>query len=235
MNNVKRILAVLLVSMLLIGGVLAAGGSSQAAGNENATSGNSGQGECGGTPITAEELRGSCADDDTMTQSQIRAVLQEQMTLREQQLDQFMVNNTDSCDKETVRRQNTVRLAVYTIFVYGALDEEYGDEFSQIVSDFNESYKIQVQAEQNVQVRNDVMRLFAGGDEAAAGEILGETTRNRERIARMEQLIAECGCDEETALMLQEQLQIMDQDQIRLQQMAELELADKGLFGWLWK
>jgi hypothetical protein len=35
--------------------------------------------------------------------------------------------------------------------------------------------------------------------------------------------------------MLQEQVQNVEQEQVRLQQVAETELQDTGLLGWLWK
>jgi hypothetical protein len=227
--SMKRIMAVLLVSMLLIGAVSAASG-----GNNNAASTNTGQGDCGGTPLMPPELKGSCSGDQPMTQSQVRLVLQEQMALREQQLNESL-NNSNNCDQETVRQQNTVRLSIYTMLIYGVLDEGYGEEIVQLANDFNNSYKTQVQAEQHIQTRNEVMRLFAGGDESAAGDILAGNEQNQQRITRMQQLVATCDCDDETRLLLQEQLQVMEQDQLRLKEIANLELSEKGLLGWLWK
>lgn len=234
MSSVKRILAVLLVSIVLIGAATAASSGNSNTGNENAASNNTVRGDCGGIPLMPLELKGSCSGDQPMTQTEIGFVLQEQVALREQQLNQFL-NTSNSCDRETVRNQNTVRLSVYSMLVYGALDEGDGEEISQLATDFNESYKTQVQAEQRIQTRNDVMSLFAGGDEIAAAEILAGNEPNQQRITRMQQLVAQCDCDAETRLFLQEQLQVMEQDQLRLREMAELELSEKGLLGWLWK
>jgi len=48
-------------------------------------------------------------------------------------------------------------------------------------------------------------------------------------------LRAQCDCGEEVKAMLQEQIQNMEQEQVRLQQLAQNEKKNKGVFGWLWK
>ena len=63
-----------------------------------------------------------------------------------------------------------------------------------------------------------------------------ESIRNQERIQEMQQLITQCqDCDASVKEMLQEQLQEMEQTQTRLQQVAQNEKQDRGIFGWLWK
>ncbi|MEM7820374.1 MAG: hypothetical protein QW761_02110, partial [Candidatus Aenigmatarchaeota archaeon] len=74
-----------------------------------------------------------------------------------------------------------------------------------------------------------------GGDETAAAEIEAETVQNRARIQKLNQLMNQCECDEQTRAMLQEQIQNIEQEQTRLQKLAQKEKQDKGIFGWLWK
>ena len=80
-----------------------------------------------------------------------------------------------------------------------------------------------------------LVKFFAGGDEEAAEEIEQEVNRNQERIQELKRLMQECDCNEELKAMIQEHIQNMEQEQNRLQELAENEKNSKGIFGWLWK
>ncbi len=111
-----------------------------------------------------------------------------------------------------------------------------GTQVSEYARQFNNSLQVQIQAEERIENRNSFVRFFAGGDEEAAGTLEQETVRNQGRIQDMQQLITRCqDCDVLVKEMLQEQLQEMENVQIRLQQLAQKEKQDKGIFGWLWK
>jgi len=111
-----------------------------------------------------------------------------------------------------------------------------GPQVSGYAREFNNSLQVQIQAEERIENRNALVRFFAGGDEAAATTLEQETARNQVRILEMQQLIAQCqDCDVPVKEMLQEQLHEMETVQTRLQQLAQNEKQDKGIFGWLWK
>jgi len=111
-----------------------------------------------------------------------------------------------------------------------------GPQVSGYAQEFNNSLQAQIQAEERIENRNAFVRFFAGGDEAAAATLEQETARNQVRIQELQQLIAQCqDCDVQVKEMLQEQLQEMETVQTRLQQLAQNEKQDKGIFGWLWK
>jgi hypothetical protein len=59
--------------------------------------------------------------------------------------------------------------------------------------------------------------------------------QNRERIQELHRLVQECDCNEDVRALVQEQIQNMEQEQTRLQELAQNEKEAKGLFGWLWK
>ncbi len=59
--------------------------------------------------------------------------------------------------------------------------------------------------------------------------------QSQQRIRQLKHLRAQCDCGEEVKAMLQEQIQNMEQEQVRLQQLAQNEKKNKGVFGWLWK
>jgi hypothetical protein len=111
-----------------------------------------------------------------------------------------------------------------------------GPQVSEYARQFNNSLQAQIQAEERIENRNSFVRFFAGGDEEAAVTLEQETVRNQVRIQEMQQLITQCqDCEDPVKEMLQEQLREMENEQTRLQQLAQKEKQDKGIFGWLWK
>ena len=89
-----------------------------------------------------------------------------------------------------------------------------------------------LQAEKRIQERNFFATFFFGGDRQTAQEMLQTVTQNQTRIRQMQQLIDNCGCSAEVKTMLQQQLQLMQTEQTRLQQLAQNEINKKGLFSW---
>ncbi len=133
------------------------------------------------------------------------------------------------------QNQNRVRLAVHSLLAMEELVGGIGPQVSQIAEGFNMSVQATIRAEEQIQSRSGFIRFFAGGDDEAAQEIEEQVIQNQERIRQLRQLSGECDCDEEVRAMLLEQVQNTEQEQARLQQLAQDELTDKGLFGWLWK
>jgi len=120
--------------------------------------------------------------------------------------------------------------------LFGEGPRGIGPQVSEYARQFNNSLQAQIQAEERIESRNAFVHFFAGGDEEAAMTLEQESIRNQERIQEMQQLIIQCpDCDAPVKEMLQEQLQEMEQTQTRLQQVAQKEKQDKGIFGWLWK
>jgi len=128
-----------------------------------------------------------------------------------------------------------VRLAVHALLAMENLTGGIGRNVSQIAREFNNSAQATIRAEERIQTRNMLMSFFFGGDEQAAEEMEQEVNRNRERIQELKRLMQECECEEEVKAMLQEQIQNMEQEQNRIQELAQNEKKSKGIFGWLWK
>jgi hypothetical protein len=131
------------------------------------------------------------------------------------------------------QNQNKVRLAVHSLLAMEGLVGGIGPQVSQIAEGVNTSVQATIRAEERIQSRSRFVRFFAGGDDEAAQEIGQHVIQNQERLQQLQQLSGECDCDEEVRALLQEHIRNMEQEQTRLQQLAQDELADKGLFGWL--
>ncbi|MCX8202619.1 MAG: DUF333 domain-containing protein [Candidatus Micrarchaeota archaeon] len=131
--------------------------------------------------------------------------------------------------------QNRVRLAVHALLEMENLTGGIGKNVSAIAREFNNSVKSTIRAEERIQTRNVVLKFLFGGDENAAAEIENATRQNSEKIQNLKQLANKCDCDEETRAMIQQQIQTMEQEQQRLQQIAQKEKKEKGLLGWIFK
>jgi len=170
-----------------------------------------------------EEVRArNVSELHEMVEQRKQEMNQENQTLREHQ--QLVYQN-----------QNKVRLAVHSLLAMEELVGGIGPQVSQIAEGLNTSVQATIRAEERIQSRSRFVRFFAGGDEEAAQDLEQHVVQNQERIRQLQQLSGECDCDEEVRAMLQEQIQNMEQEQARLQQLAQAELADKGLFGGLWR
>jgi len=198
-----------------------------------------GQGQQGGQQSgTGQQQTGQETGSETGQQVQKKArnttELRQMIQERQQEMNQSMQGLKKEL-KEMYQNQNRVRLAVHALLAMENLTGGIGRNVSQIAREFNNSVQATIRTEERIQTRNMLMRFFFGGDEQAADEMEQEVNRNRERIQELRRLMQECECEEEVKAMLQEQIQNMEQEQNRIQELAQNEKKSKGIFGWLWK
>ncbi|RZN36974.1 MAG: hypothetical protein EFT35_07190 [Methanophagales archaeon ANME-1-THS] len=206
-----------------------------------ADSGSKGQLQGQGQQEQMEQETQNTGEDTAIQMQQreeVRAQKLSEVRVRIEQREQEMVQEMQSLGEEqqlVYQNQNQVRLAVHSLLAMEDLVGSIGPQVSQIAREFNNSVHATIRAEEQIQSRNRITRLFIGGDEDAAQEIEQQVIQNQERIRQLQQLIQACECDEEIRAMLQEQVQAMEQEQTRLQEVARQEKNQKGIFGWLWK
>lgn len=135
--------------------------------------------------------------------------------------------------KKVYQNQNKVRTAVHSLLAMEGLVGGIGPEVSQIAQEFNNSVQATIRAEEKIQTRNRMVRFFIGGDKASAELIGQEINQNRQRIEQLRQLENECECEEDIKAIFQEQIQNIEQEQNRLQLMAQAEKEYQWLFGRL--
>ena len=167
---------------------------------------------------------------------QLREHLQEQ----EQELE--MEHSKLTSDERLVQERHRNESALVQVLQNGTLTAALlgagpggiGPQLSSFAEDWNASLRAQIQAERQIQGRNAIVRLFLGGDTQAASLLAQEVTRNQDRIRQMQQLIQQCqACDPQVQSVLQEQLRQMEGEQVRIQEEAQKEIRDTGLFGWI--
>lgn len=166
-----------------------------------------------------QQQLGSCGQGQACNGSHLRQMIREQEQL------------INASVQQQNRERNTIQLAVHAINISENLVGEKGPQMLQIANQVNNSHQLALRAEERIQNQNTFMRFFVGGDAGSADEILQEVEQNRNRIQQMNQIINECDCDQSVGDVLREQVMNMEQEQNRLQQLAQNEKADTGLFG----
>lgn len=168
----------------------------------------------------------------------IRAMNLSHLQSMVQQMQQEMTQEMQALGKneqKVYQNQNRVRLAVHSLLAMEDLVGGIGPQVREIARNFNNSVQATIRSEERIEKRNMLLKLFAGGDSEAADELEQEIIQNRERVQQLKQLREDCPCSEEVRSMMQEQIQNMEQEQTRLQGVAQAAKKSKGLFGWLWK
>lgn len=162
--------------------------------------------------------------------------LKQSMQQKQQQLNSES-EKTGSGEKvqQMMKNQNQVRVAAQTLSQMKEMLGNKGEQISAIAKEFDNSIQSTIKFEEKIQTRSAFSRFFAGGDKKAAEEIEAEATKNQERIQELKQLKEQADCDEEVKTMMQEQIQQMEQEQTRLNELAQKEKKSKGMFGWIWK
>jgi len=166
--------------------------------------------------------------------AQTNAELKEMIQLKQQEMEHVQLNLSDE-EKAVLQNQNKVRLAVHSLLSMEDLVGGIGQEVSALARNFNNSVQATIRAEEKIEARSGFTRFFAGGDAEAAEAIEEEVAQNQNGIQELKQLYAECQCDPEVKAIMQEQIQNMENEQLRLQVLADNEKASKGLLGWIWK
>lgn len=163
------------------------------------------------------------------TMTEAREMVQQ----KKQEMTQEM-QSLSNVQQKVYQNQNKVREAVHALLAIEDLAPGIGPQISQIAQQFNNSVQATIMAEEKIQKRSAFVRFFMGGEKDAAQEMEQELNQNQERIQELKQLQQECtACSEGVRTMIQEQAQNMEQEQIRLRQLAEKEKNTNGVFGWI--
>ena len=199
-----------------LGFVLAQGQGQQV--NQNTQN----QGEEGQLTVTVENQNAQ------QKLEQVKERIQQKKAIIEKETEGLQGN-----EKKVAKNQNQVRVAVQSLLEMEDLTGGIGHRVSEIARELNNSLQSVEKAELKIANRNAFVRFFMGGDKEAARELKAEIEANRERIQQLYRLRDECSCSEDVRNMFQEQVIQMEQEQDRLDALAQKENQSRGLFGWL--
>lgn len=167
-------------------------------------------------------------------QEKIKTVeqLRQQVQERAQEMEQEMVNYKEEA-QNVLKNQNPVRLAVHSLLAMEDMVGGIGQQVSEIAKEFNNSIQSTLAAEEKIESRGFMAKLFFGGDREAANQLQEEAQKNMERIRELVQLQSQVQLKQEVKNQLQEEIQTLQQEQVRLQSLVQNELSQSGVFGWL--
>ncbi|MBU4482072.1 hypothetical protein KKC16_01305, partial [Patescibacteria group bacterium] len=159
--------------------------------------------------------------------------LREMIQLRKSELTDELDDIKEEVQQKVYRNQNVVREAVHTLLVAEDLVGGIGQRVSEIAQEFNNSVDKTIKAEEQIQKRSGFIKFLIGGVKNVAQELKTEAEQNQNKVEELKKLKEQNWMSAEVKEILQEQIQNLEQEQNRLQNLAEKEINKKGIFGWL--
>lgn len=183
------------------------------------------------TQINQQEVNATGTTQNIQNQNQISSN-------REQQVREIVQQKTQEANStKSYSSQNQVmaQVAVQTMEATATMFGNSQEDISTISNEIKNSLEITTRAEEQIKSRSGFTKFLVGGDNESAALIAQETIRNEERIRELNRLILESDFDTQTKAILQEQIKNIEQEQLRLKLLADQEINNKGILGWLWK
>lgn len=131
------------------------------------------------------------------------------------------------------QNQNQVRVAVQAFMASEEILGDIGPAVARIAQEYDSSVEATIRAEEQVQNRSRLARLFFGSDDEVVQNFENQLDQNNARVRDLTQFMQNWDGDEQVKMLLQEQIQTMEQEQLRLQSIVDEEKARTGIFGFL--
>ncbi len=143
------------------------------------------------------------------------------------------VASTTTKYRKIVAQATSVRVAVQALVASkDLLGAGIGKKVSEIAKQVNNSVASTTNVEAQIQSRGFFTRLFFGGDTRAADEIKKQVIQNQDRIIALSGLLSKSNTTQEIKTELGDQVQAMQDEQSRLQEVAQRQSKLWGLFSW---
>lgn len=160
--------------------------------------------------------------------------LQQMITDYKNNLDEE-VKNTDRNLKQIYENQNKIKTAIYSFLSMEKLIPSVGIIVSDIATQLNNSFISTAGIENKIISRSSFSRFFVGGNFNLADNLESEINSTRDRLSLLEELALRCSDSQEIKNFFNEQIQIIKEEQNRLQELVNSEKSSKGIIGWIWK
>lgn len=160
-----------------------------------------------------------CSTDEACNATRLRAMITERNQVYQAEAD------------GSLSPLNVTERAAYAFRAAAPLTGGSAPDLIRLTEEINGSVRTAVQNEEQIHSQNGFMVFLFGGDQKSADAIMQHVVQNRVRIEEMNRLIDGCGCDQDTAVLLREQVQAMEQEQARFEAVADVEKGRRGIFG----
>lgn len=142
------------------------------------------------------------------------------------------VASTSPEQRGAIENANPVRLAVHTLLASKDLLGGIGPEVSKIAKEMNSSVATTTNAEMKMRSRGFFSKLFFGGDSSSADAILKEVSENQARIDSLTKMLQNANVSTDVRSALQAQITAVQDAQARLEELAQKERDQWGIFSW---
>jgi len=143
-----------------------------------------------------------------------------------------VANDLGAKISELARNRNRVEVSVMALIAAQNMLGQYGQQISDIAQEIHDTYRTIIQQEEQIRSRGMFRRFFFGGDSDSAETIQAQLQQNEQLMQQIRKYLNDCDCNEQVRMMLQEQFRNMEEEHTRLQQLAEKEISNWGIFSW---
>ncbi len=179
--------------------------------------------------LNASLGKGNPSSASIEARQRVIAKLQQKITEKEQQIEQVKERLQEKAQQRSLARERVHAL----LELRNVTNESIGRQISSIVKEFNNSMNEAENAELKIANKNRIAKFFFGGSEEQAKIINVSVQANDAQLQKLRELQQQS--DGIVAEFIAEQIRQLEQEQARLQQVAQKEEKSKGLIGWLFR
>lgn len=132
------------------------------------------------------------------------------------------------------QRENAVSSAVQTMLQVADRNGGIGQQIRNIAQEQNKSEENTVQAMEKLQTRSRIKTFFLGSDYKNLGKVRSEMVKTKNRLEQLNRLVENAG-DQGDKTELQSQIQVLEQEQAKIEEFIRSEENKFSLFGWVLK
>lgn len=141
--------------------------------------------------------------------------------------------STSPLGRKAFEHASEVSVAVHALLASkDLLGGGIGSQVSEIAKQMNDSVATTTDVEAKLQSRGILSRILFGGDKKSAGVIAAQIEQNKTRMQTLTGLLSSASTTEEVKATLDAQVQAMQDEQNRLQAVAQGQSKLWGLFSW---
>jgi ubiquinone/menaquinone biosynthesis C-methylase UbiE len=161
---------------------------------------------------------------------------QQEQTFNQGEDSQIQVQIQEQAQEQIDIEDHRSAVANFVMGLENIADREtgIGQQVRTIAQQQNQSASTTMQIMEKVQTRSKVKTFFFGNDYKNLGALRSEIVQTRNRLDHLNQLMENVQSEEEQT-ELQNQIQTLEQEQVKIENFIEAEEDKFSLFGWLVK
>lgn len=170
--------------------------------------------------------------EGTTTVARSAEQLKEMIKTRRMEIKDRLASTSPS-GREAFEHASEVSVAVHALLASrDLLGGGIGSQVSEIAKQMNDSVATTTNVEAKLQSRGILSRIFFGGDKKSAEVISAQIEQNKARLQTLTGILSSASTTEEVKATLDAQVQAMQDEQNRLQTVAQGQSKLWGIFSW---